>query len=84
MVKITPFGWYWIVWVVLGFGIPETYGILRNVKDTLSWQFWGLEHLDFGHPFDFAEWTPVHYTVGIVLLIFFLWLFIHLTFGLVR
>lgn len=84
MGKITAFGWYWIAWVVLGFGIPEAYGIIKNVKDTLSFQFWGLEHLDFNHPLDFAEWTPFHWFIGIILLGFVAWLFVHLVFGYIR
>ena len=84
MPKFTAFGWYWVAWIFIGFGVPEAYWLVRNHLNTLSDQFWGLEHLDLGHPFDFAEWTPLHYILGVVLITFFLWLFLHLTFGLIR
>ena len=84
MSHITGFGWYWLIWAILGFGIPEAYGLLFNTKDTLSWQVWGLEHLNFGHPFDFADWGPLHYVIGIFLLLGFAWLFVHLSFGFLR
>ena len=84
MRSITGWGWYWIIWAFLGFGLPEAIALVRNVKDTLSWQFWGLEKLDLSHPLDFAEWTPFHWTIGCILLLFFLWLFGHLTFGYIR
>lgn len=78
---ITGFGWYWLAWGAIGFGIPEAYGLFRNVQDTLSWQVWGMEHIDFVHPLDFAEWTPVHWVIGLVLLAFVTWLAGHLIFG---
>jgi len=84
MKSITGWGWYWIIWAVVGFGIPETYGLIKNAKDTLSWQFWGLEHINFPHPFDFADWTPIHWFIGLVLLAFVIWLGGHLVFGIWR
>lgn len=31
------FGWYWIVWLVIGFGIPEAIALARRAEgDTLS------------------------------------------------
>lgn len=79
--RITGFGWYWIAWFFLGFGGPEAYGLIYNVQDTLSWQFWGLEHIDFQHPFDFAEWTWVHFLIGGMLVAGLLWLLGHLVLG---
>lgn len=81
---ITGWGWYWIFWFFLGFGIPEAYGLLRNTLDTLSWQFWGLEKINFGHPLDFADWSWLHYLIGIMLLIGLAWLFGHLVLGIWR
>lgn len=81
MSHITPFGWYWLVWGFLGFGLPEAYGIAYNAKDTLSWQVWGLEHVNLGHPFDFADWTPLHYLLGVMLLVFVIWLGGHMILG---
>lgn len=82
--RITGWGWYWIAWAALGFGVPEGYGLAVNTQDTLSWQWWGIEHIDFTHPFDFAEWTPVHWATGLVLLTFVIWLGGHLVFGIWR
>jgi hypothetical protein len=84
MSHITPFGWYWLIWGFLGFGLPEAYGLIYNVKDTLSDQVWGLEHINFGHPFDFADWTWLHYLIGCMLLIGFTWLLGHLVWGIWR
>jgi hypothetical protein len=84
MSHITGWGWYWIAWAIGGFGLPETYGLIYNAKDTLSRQFWGVEHLDFGDPLDFADWTWLHYLIGIVLLAGFIWLIGHLVFGIWR
>lgn len=78
---ITGFGWYWLVWMVLGFGVPEAYGLLRNTQDTLSWQFWGIEDIDFKDPLNFAEWTPVHWGMALVLLAFVIWLGGHIILG---
>ena len=82
--RITGWGWYWIIWFFGGFGIPEAIGLIVNTQDTLSWQFWGLEQINFRHPFDFAEWTPVHWVLGLVILGFVLWLGAHLVFGIWR
>lgn len=81
MGNVTGWGWYWICWVVVGFGIPEAYGLVFNAKDTLSWQFWGIEHVDFAHPLDFAEWSPVHWVIGVFLLAFVIWLGGHIILG---
>lgn len=82
--QITGWGWYWITWFFGGFGIAEGYGLIFNTQDTLSWQFWGLEQLNFADPFDFADWTAVHWAIGVILLLGFLWLLLHLTFGILR
>jgi hypothetical protein len=82
--KLTPFGYYWLVWGILGFALPEFYWLAVNTKNTLSREWWALEQLDFGHPFDFAEWTPLHYVLGIIMLLFNVWLFLHLIFGILR
>lgn len=78
--KPTVFGWYWLAWFI-AFLIPEIYWIFVNAKNTLSDNFWAIEHMDKHHPFNFAEWTPLHWTFGIILLVFTIWLFWHLIFG---
>lgn len=86
MSHITGWGWYWIVWIFAGFLVPELYAVFTNIKNTLSWQVWGIENFNpnLGHPFDFADWTWTHWTIGSMVLVFCVWLFIHMAFGLVR
>jgi hypothetical protein len=81
---ITGFGWYWLAWFFLGFGIPEAYGLIRNAADTLSEQFWHLERANLAHPFDFSDWTWLHYLIGVMLLVGFGWLLGHLVLGIWR
>lgn len=78
---VTGWGWYWIAWIVAGFGVPEAYGLVYNTQDTFSWQWWGIEQIDFKDPFDFAVWTPAHWVIGLLLLVFVVWLGGHLVFG---
>lgn len=82
--SITGWGWYWLFWSFIGFGVPEGYALATNTLNTLSWQIWGIEHENFAHPFDFADWTPIHWGLSIFFLLGFLWLFLHMTFGLLR
>jgi hypothetical protein len=42
-----------------------------------------MTHLiDLRRPFDFGNWTPVHWLVFLLLLVLFGWLLVHLPFGL--
>lgn len=82
--QVTGWGWWWITWFFGGFGLPEAYGLLRNTQDTLSWQIWGLEQVNFKDPFDFAGWTLVHWVMGVILLGFVVWLGLHMIFGIIR
>lgn len=82
MGTLTGWGWYWVIWLFGGFLVPELYWIFTNAANTLSDKFWAFEGMDRRHPFDLAEWLPVHYVLGIMLLVLFFWLFWHLTFGL--
>jgi hypothetical protein len=81
---ISGWGWYWLIWFVGGFGIAEAFGLLFNARDTLSWQFWGLERINFGHPFDFADWTWLHYLLASILLVGLVWLGGHIILGIWR
>jgi hypothetical protein len=80
---VTVSGWIWLAWAMFGISF-EVYWILVNVANTLSYQIWGIERIDFAHPLDFAEWTPLHWTIGIALMLFFGWLLVHLSFGFLR
>lgn len=67
---------YWLCWLVLGFGVPETVAFLRGRdQDTLSEVTW--------RAFDVVPGKTV-WQVGILqlLLIFILtWVYMHLAFG---
>lgn len=81
---MTGWGVYWLAWFTIGFGIPEAVALVRNVKDTLSYQIWGLEHINFSDPLNFANWTPVHWILAILLFGFTIWLGVHMIFGVWR
>lgn len=81
--KLTWFGLYWVGWL-LAFLIPELYMVVTNPANTLSEEVWSLEGLNTHQPFDFAMWTGVHWAVAIVVWGLFLWLSLHLPFGLLR
>ncbi|HEY2088788.1 MAG TPA: hypothetical protein VGH54_22545 [Mycobacterium sp.] len=83
MSTVTAWGWFWLTWVFVGGGV-EVYWLAVNTANTLSRQVWGAEKLDFAHPLDFAEWTPLHVALSVVLVCFFLWLCVHFPFGYLR
>lgn len=83
MPRPTAWGWFWLAWALAGLAV-ELYWLAANSANTLSRQVWGLEGADLAHPFDFSEWTPLHWIIGISLLIAFLWLGLHLAFGVLR
>lgn len=76
-------GWFWLSWLAVG-GIVELYWIVVNAANTLSRETWGIEGLNFKHPLDFAAWSPMHWTIAIMLWLFFAWLSLHLPFGYLR
>lgn len=63
--------WYWVAWIVLGFGIPEGYALATNAKNTLSWQVWDAE--SFG-----GLW------VRVPVFIFCLWLLVHMVWRILK
>lgn len=73
---------YYLAWLLM-FLAPELYWVFENSKNTLSWQVWGLERLNFSEPY-FNHWTDVHWLMASVVWLLFLWLSVHLPFGLVR
>lgn len=79
--SLSDWGAYWLAWCFAGFLIPELYGLFVNPGFTLSRNTWALEHLDFGHPFDFAEWSPMHWAVAVVVWGLAVWLSGHLPFA---
>ena len=72
---------YWVgVWFGLGFLPMEMFWLFRDPKNTLSYQVWHLEGLDFSHLFSVDTWTFGHFFV----LAFMVWLTLHFGFGLFR
>lgn len=66
--------WYWIAWIVLGFGVPEFYAIFRGeYQNTLSdntwaWfsirgkgRFWRLRRFALA---SFLFWLSLHLLTG--------------------
>lgn len=80
---LTWFSLYWLGWI-LAFLIPELIMVFTNSANTLSEEVWALEHLNKAQPFDFAMWTDTHWAVAVVLWLLFLWLCVHIPFGLFR
>lgn len=38
--------WYWLLWLVIGFGLPETIALATGHPErTLSWSVWQLRDL---------------------------------------
>jgi hypothetical protein len=79
----TWFTWYWLGWVLAFLG-PELYWLAVNSANTLSEDVWSLEGVNLAQPFDFPMWTATHWGVAIVVWLLFLWLSLHIPFGLLR
>ena len=79
--QITGAGWYWIIWFFGGFGVYETWGLIFDTKDTLSWQFWGLEHINFSDPWQFSTWPLVHWIIAALVTGLLVWLEGHIVVG---
>lgn len=75
---MTGWQWYWLSWLVVFFGVPETYALFTNPKNTLSWTIWTWFGVREGVPF--WQWSVAHLLLGVVLL----WLFGHLALGIWR
>lgn len=80
---VTAWGWVWLTWIFTGLAI-ETYWLAVNTANTLSRQIWGAEGIDLAHPLEFAEWTPLHWTIAVTLWGLFAWLSVHFAFGYLR
>lgn len=84
MPHLDGWSWYWLGWV-LAFLIPELYFVIGGGSyGTLSWSAWGLEGEDLARPFDFGMWTATHWTVALLVWLLFVWLSLHIPFGLLR
>jgi len=64
---------YWLAWIVLMFGVPETWALVTHrPNDTLSAQFWRLEQPFGGHV------TIVRGIIAVALFGLFFWLWPHI------
>lgn len=83
--SLTDFGAYWLAWLAAGLAVPELYFVIGHIiGGPLSDNVWALEHLDFAHPLNFAEWTPMHWAITVTLWLLFAWLSVHIPFGYLR
>ena len=83
MKHLSLWSWYWAGWLA-AFLIPELWFVFTYPQGTLSDNVWALEDANLRHPFDFGNWTPVHWIVFLVVVGLFGWLAVHLPFGLAR
>lgn len=75
---MTRWQWYWAIWLGVFFVIPETWALIRNPKNTLSWVVWGWFGVREGVPI--WHWSILH----LALLLFMVWLLGHFAFGIWR
>jgi hypothetical protein len=74
---------YWGLWLAM-FLVPELYWLFTNARYTLSETVWTLENLNTSQPFDFPMWTDLHWALACLVWALFLWLSLHLPFGMLR
>jgi hypothetical protein len=76
--KIAAFYWF-IVWLAIGFGVPETWALMTHRPQfTLSETAWRL--LDVLPGNTHAQWSFLHLLVSFLLF----WLWLHISWGLFR
>lgn len=81
-----PLTWlnaYWALWLV-AFIVPEMWAVFTAPRYTLSDTVWAIENVNLQSPFDFQMWTDVHWLIAGVVWLLFLWLSLHIPFGLFR
>lgn len=72
---------YWAAWLAAFLGM-EFWAIFNAPRYTLSDTVWAIENLNHSQPFDFQMWTDVHWLIAGIVWALFLWLSLHLPFGL--
>lgn len=75
---MSGWAWYWLAWLVVGFGVPETIALIHNPEDTLSDTVWSWFGVKTGMPI--WQWNVLH----IALLLFMIWLLGHMAFRIWR
>jgi hypothetical protein len=78
--------WYWLIWLIvtipLAFLIPELIALASgHPENTLSAQIWRLEQFLPGHAGPIWSWTAMHFLIGGLFAVLFVWLIGHFTFG---
>lgn len=77
--KINPWHFYWLLWGLIGFLVPETIALVRSRRgDTLSEAVWFWCKVTPGNTV--FHWSALHVFAAL----FMLWLFVHLMFGIWR
>lgn len=67
---------YWLLFLLVGFGVPETVALVRSRRDdTLSEAVWHWCQVSPGNTL--WTWSALHIFVAL----FMLWLFVHLMWG---
>lgn len=83
MFKLTGFAWYYLAWLI-AFLVPEIYFAITNNANTLSHEVWSIEGLSTRMPYDFGMWSDMHWAIALGVWLLFLWLSLHIPFGLLR
>lgn len=84
MTKYAPLTWlnlYWAGWLAAFLGM-ELWAVATATRYTLSDTLWAIENVNLKSPFDFQMWTDVHWAIAGCVWGLFLWLSIHIPFGL--
>lgn len=63
---------YWLLWLLVGFLVPELVALFTNPDNTLSDQVWRLIGLNGHDPWNFARffvaafmvWLTLHFVLG--------------------
>lgn len=75
---MTGWQWYWLLWLVVGFAVPETIALIQKPENTLSYTVWDWFGVKAGVPI--SHWTLLHF----LLLLLLIWLIGHFAFGIWR
>jgi hypothetical protein len=80
-IKLNWLNAYWALWLI-AFIVPELWAVFNAPRYTLSDTVWAIEQVSSKQPFDFGMWTDIHWLIAVLVWGLFLWLSLHLPFGL--